>query len=63
MKKLILFITVLFSFTSFAQIEGTWNGAIEIPLNKIPFVIYIDKVNNDWNVMGGSPSETSKKFP
>lgn len=63
MKNYILFFALLLSFGSFAQIEGTWNGAIEIPLNKMPFVIYINKVNNDWNVMGGSPSETGKKFP
>ncbi len=63
MKNFILFFALLFSFSSFAQIEGTWNGNIEIPNQKLPFVIHIDKVNNEWNVMGGSPSETNKRFP
>jgi len=63
MKKFTLLFILLYSFSSFAQIEGTWNGNIEIPMQKMPFVIYIDKVNNEWKVMGGSPSETNKKFP
>lgn len=63
MKKFILLFALLFSFSSFSQIEGTWNGNIEIPNQKLPFVIHIDKVNNEWQVMGESPSETNKKFP
>ena len=63
MKNFILLITLLFSFTSFAQIEGTWNGNIEIPNQKLPFVIHISKANNQWKVMGESPMQTDEKFP
>lgn len=63
MKKTILLFTLLFSFTSFAQIEGTWNGNIEIPNQKLPFVIHITKENNEWKVMGESPMQTDQKFP
>src|SRR5690606_10277818 len=62
MKNFILLFTLLFSFTSFAQIEGTWNINIEIPNQKLPFVIHIDKVNNEWQVKIESPSETNKRF-
>ena len=63
MKNFILLFALLFSFTSFAQIEGTWSGNIEIPNQKLPFVIHIDKVNNEWQVMGESPVQTDEKFP
>lgn len=63
MRNFILLITLLFSFTSFAQIEGTWNGNIEIPNQKLPFVIHISKANNQWKVMGESPMQTDEKFP
>lgn len=63
MKNFILLITLLFSFTSSAQIEGTWNGNIEIPNQKLPFVIHISKTNNQWTVMGESPMQTKEKFP
>lgn len=63
MKNFILLFALLFSFSSFAQIEGTWNGNIEIPNQKLPFVIHIDKVNNEWQVMGESPVQTDEKFP
>src|SRR5690606_31857908 len=63
MKNFILFFALLFSFSSFAQIEGTWNGNIEIPNQKLPFVIHIDKVNNKWQAIGESPVQTDEKFP
>ena len=63
MKNFIVLITLLFSFTSIAQIEGTWNGNIEIPNQKLPFVIHISKANNQWKVMGESPMQTDEKFP
>ncbi|MEG1020862.1 MAG: alpha/beta fold hydrolase [Myroides sp.] len=63
MRNFILLITLLFSFTSFAQIEGTWNGNIEIPNQKLPFVIHISKANNQWKIMGESPMQTDEKFP
>jgi len=63
MKNFILLFTLLFSFTSFAQIQGTWNGNIEIPNQKLPFVIHISKTNNQWKVMGESPMQTNEKFP
>jgi len=63
MKNFILFFALLFSFTSFAQIEGTWNGNIEIPNQKLPFVIHISKANNQWKAMGESPIQTNEKFP
>lgn len=63
MKNFILFFALLFSFTSFAQIEGTWNGNIAIPNQKLPFVIHISKADNQWKVMGESPMQTDEKFP
>ncbi|SFN62044.1 hypothetical protein SAMN05421741_10854 [Paenimyroides ummariense] len=63
MRNFILLITLLFSFTSIAQIEGTWNGNIEIPNQKLPFVIHISKANNQLKVMGESPMQTDEKFP
>lgn len=63
MKPILLFFSLLFSFSSFAQIEGTWNGNIEIPMNKLAFVIHITKENNSWNVMAESPMQTKEKFP
>src|SRR5690606_11314837 len=63
MKNFILFFALLFSFSSSAEIEGALNGNIEIPNQKLPFVIHIDKVNNEWQVTGESPSETNKRFP
>ena len=62
MKHITLFFALLFSFSSFAQIEGTWNGNIEIPNQKLPFVIHISKGNNEWKVMGESPIQTDEKF-
>lgn len=63
MKNIILLFALLISFSSFAQIEGTWNGNIEILNQKLPFVIHIDKVNNEWQVIGESPVQTVEKFP
>ena len=62
MKNIILFFALLFSFSSIAQIEGTWNGDIEIPNQKLPFVIHINKENNNWKVIGESPMQTEEKF-
>lgn len=63
MKAIILFFSLLFSFSSFAQIEGSWKGDIEIPNQKLPFVIHISTVNNELKVMGESPMQTGEKFP
>ena len=63
MKPILLFFSLLFSISSFSQIEGTWNGNIEIPMNKLAFVIHITKENNNWNVMAESPMQTKEKFP
>lgn len=57
MKNFILLITLLFSFTSFAQIEGTWNGNIEIPNQKLPFVLHITKENGQFKATSDAPSQ------
>lgn len=57
MKNFILLITLLFSFTSFAQIEGTWNGNIEIPNQKLPFVLHVTKENGQYKATSDSPDQ------
>ncbi|SFO15540.1 hypothetical protein SAMN05421741_1234 [Paenimyroides ummariense] len=57
MKNFILLITLLFSFTSFAQIEGTWNGNIEIPNQKLPFVLHVTKENGQYKATSDAPSQ------
>lgn len=57
MKTIILFISLLFSFSSFAQIEGTWNGNIEIPSNELPFVVHITKEGNELKATFDSPDQ------
>lgn len=57
MKNIILFFALFFSFTSFAQIEGTWNGNIELPANKLPFVLHITKDNNQYKATSDSPDQ------
>src|SRR5690554_1067026 len=57
MKTIILFFSLLFSFSSFAQIEGTWHGNIEIPIQKLPFVIHITKEGNELKATSDSPSQ------
>src|SRR5690554_1477922 len=57
MKTIILFISLLFSFSSFAQIEGTWNGNIEIPSNELPFGVHITKEGNELKATFGSPDQ------
>ena len=57
MKNFILLITLLFSFTSFAQIEGTWNGNIEIPNQKLPFVLHVTKENGQYKATSDSPNQ------
>ncbi|KAA5535910.1 alpha/beta hydrolase family protein [Paenimyroides baculatum] len=57
MKNFILFFALLFSFSSFAQIEGTWNGAIEIPNQKLPFVLHITKENGQYKATSDSPDQ------
>lgn len=58
MKKLILFFALLFSFSSFAQIEGTWNGNIEIPNQKLPFVLHVTKENGQYKATSDSPDQS-----
>lgn len=57
MKNFILFFALLFSFSSFAQIEGTWNGAIEIPNQKLPFVLHVTKENGQYKATSDSPDQ------
>lgn len=57
MKNFILLFTLLFSFTSFAQIEGTWNGNIEIPNQKLPFVLHVTKENGQYKATSDSPDQ------
>ncbi len=57
MKTIILFFSLLFSFSSFAQIEGTWHGNIEIPNQKLPFVIHITKEGNELKATFDSPDQ------
>lgn len=57
MKNFILLITLLFSFSSFAQIEGTWNGNIELPNQKLPFVLHITKENGQYKATSDSPDQ------
>ncbi len=57
MKQIILLFTLLFSFSLFAQIEGTWNGNIEIPNQKIPFILHITKENGQFKATSDSPSQ------
>src|SRR5690554_6148503 len=57
MKQIILIFSLLFSFSSLAQIEGTWNGNIELPNQKLPFVIHITNENNELKATSDSPSQ------
>lgn len=57
MKTISLLITLLLSFSSFAQIKGTWNGNIEIPSNSLPFVIHISKEDNELKATFDSPNQ------
>ena len=57
MKNFILLITLLFSFTSIAQIEGTWNGNIEIPNQKLSFVLHVTKENGQYKATSDSPNQ------
>lgn len=57
MKNFILLFALLFSFTSFAQIEGTWNGNIELPTGKLPFVVHVTKENNQLKAIADSPDQ------
>lgn len=57
MKKLFLLFTLLFSISTFAQIEGTWNGNIEIPNQNLPFVLHITKDGNQLKATSDSPSQ------
>ena len=58
MKQVILIFSLLiFSFSSFAQIEGTWNGNIELPTGKLPFVLHITNENNELKATSDSPSQ------
>ncbi len=57
MKKIILLFALLLSFSSFAQVEGTWNGAIELPTNKLPFILHITTENNQLKATFDSPDQ------
>lgn len=58
MKNFILLFALLFSFSSFAQIEGTWNGNIEIPNQKLPFVLHVTKENGQYKATSDSPNQS-----
>ncbi len=57
MKQIIALFILLFSFTSFAQIEGTWSGNIEIPNQKLPFVLHVSKENGQLKATSDSPNQ------
>lgn len=57
MKNIILIFSLLLSTSLFAQIEGTWNGNIEIPMNKLPFVLHISNENNGLKATFDSPNQ------
>ncbi|PJR03816.1 alpha/beta hydrolase family protein [Avrilella dinanensis] len=57
MKNIILIFSLLLSTSLFAQIEGTWNGNIEIPMNKLPFVLHISNKNNGLKATFDSPNQ------
>src|SRR5690606_556479 len=46
MKNIILIFSLLLSTSLFGQFEGTWNGNIEVPMNKLAFVLHISNKNN-----------------
>ncbi|HUH25119.1 MAG TPA: hypothetical protein VLY87_00700 [Flavobacterium sp.] len=59
MKKIIFLFSLLFSFTLFAQIEGTWNGGIELPTGKLPLVLHITKEDNQLKLTFDSPDQNA----
>jgi len=63
MKKAFQLIILLFSFSSFAQIEGTWSGNIEIPNNNLPLVIHITNENNELKLTFDSPNQGAYDIP
>ena len=62
MKNTIQFAAILLPFLGFSQIQGTWKGDIQIPMQKLPFVIHIDQINNEWIGEGESPAQTNQKI-
>lgn len=62
MKKYLLLLFCFLNVLSYAQIEGTWKGDIQIPMQKLPFVITIEKHNNEWIGIGESPQQTNNKI-
>lgn len=59
MKNFIFLFSLLFSFTLFAQVEGTWNGTIEIPSNGLSFVLHVSKENNELKATFDSPDQAA----
>ncbi|MHC5202489.1 alpha/beta hydrolase family protein [Myroides sp. LJL119] len=57
MKKMILLFCLLLSFTSFSQVEGTWSGAIQLPVAELPFVVHINQENNTIKASFDSPDQ------
>lgn len=57
MKKILFLYLLLISFTTNAQIEGTWSGNIELPTSKLPFVLHITKENNVFKATADSPDQ------
>lgn len=57
MRIIILLITLLFGCQTFAQIEGTWNGFIEIPMSNLAFVLHVSREDGLLKVTSDSPDQ------
>lgn len=57
MKNILFLYLFIISFTSHAQIEGTWSGNIELPTSKLPFVLHITTENNTLKATADSPDQ------
>lgn len=57
MRFYFFFIVWIFSFGTFAQIEGTWSGDIELPTGNLPFVVHITQENGKLKATADSPQQ------
>ncbi|WP_433833000.1 alpha/beta hydrolase family protein [Flavobacterium anhuiense] len=65
MKKIILFVLLLFSFlNSFAQdISGAWNGVLKLSNNQLRVVFNITKTQDGYTSTTDSPDQGAKGIP
>ncbi|QLC67873.1 alpha/beta hydrolase [Flavobacterium sp. LPB0248] len=65
MKKIILFIFLIFSSSkSFAQdISGHWNGVLKLPNNELRVVFNLTKTQNGYTSTTDSPDQNAKGIP